>query len=231
MASRNNQPKVMSGRLAGMKFMQRAGGSPTTPSTPNERPTKKQRLSNGSALSTPSTPVEDQKRAGEVEREGYNKGETKWYLSFQAPPATKTESPLRIVSAGYSALDSGRRAQETDSDEEEGEDDQPTRPTLAGRRSFGKFNKKIEKQNNPDAEDSAAEEDEEEEEEDAEIEDDPTGVKALIAQGKKEAANRVRAERKAKKAADTAEAQRLARDRREKAVKLNKVTSISSGGG
>ncbi|EME43187.1 hypothetical protein DOTSEDRAFT_102348, partial [Dothistroma septosporum NZE10] len=223
-------PKVMSGRLAGMKFMQRAGGSPTTPSTPNERPTKKQRLSSGSALGTPSTPIEEQKRAGEIEAEGHDKGETKWYLSFQALQTTKTNSPLRVVSAGYSAIDSRRRVEQSDSAEEDDEDEGPARPTLTGRRSFGKFNRKVEKQNNPDAHGSASE-DADEDEEDADIKDDPTGVKALIAKGRKEAAGRVRAERKAKGAADSVEAQRLARDRRGKGVILNKVTSISSGGG
>lgn len=221
----------MSSRLAGMKFMQRAGAaSPKTPGTPAEPPSKKQRLSNGSSIRSPATPVdhaiaaEEQKRVDAVEKEAARKGETKWYLSFKAPQVETSESPLRIVSAGFSALDAGQDDEIRIAEE----DEETARPQVAGRKSFGNFGK-AEKKKADDDEDLSEGSESEEEEDDTE--DDPTGVKALIAQGRKEAADRVRAERKAKKAADTAEMQRLAEQRRKKGVNLNKVQSISSGGG
>ncbi len=65
------------------------------------------------------------------------------------------------------------------------------------------------------------------EDEDEDESDDPTGAKAFIAQSRKDASDRLRAERKAKKHADIAEALRLADERRQKQVNLNGVTSIS----
>ena len=134
--------------------MQRAAASPSSaPSTPEERPSKKQRLSNGSYNSTPaSTPrsevevvaealaAEEQKRSEAIEREGADRGETKWYLNFKDPQKPATQSPLRIVSAGYSTLD-GNNATSSSADEDQEEDH--TMP-VSGRRSFGKFNRKIE---------------------------------------------------------------------------------------
>jgi hypothetical protein len=61
-----------------------------------------------------------------------------------------------------------------------------------------------------------------------EDEDDPTA--ALIRQSRKEASEKARADRKAKKHAAQAESQRLAEVRRKKEIKLNRVTSISSAG-
>lgn len=233
MATPTSHGKAMSSRLAGMKFMQRAGASspntPTTPTTPAEPPSKKQRLSNGSSIRSPATPIdnaiaaEEQRRVEAVEKEAARKGETKWYLSFKAPQVEVSESPLRIVSAGFSALDAGRDDEPRIAEE----DEETARPQVAGRKSFGNFGKAEKKK--VDVEDLS--EGSESEEEEDEIEDDPTGVKTLITKGRKEAADRVRAERKAKKAADTAEMQRLAEQRRKKGVNLNKVQSISSGGG
>lgn len=213
----------MSSRLAGMKFMQRASAStPSTPNTPAEPPSKKQRLSNGSSIRSPATPVdvEERRRAEALEKEAARRGETKWYLSVREPQVQATESPLRIVSAGFSALDGGHEARDDEDDEE------TARPQVAGRKSFGNFNRAKQQKTDEDSEEDSDEDDEE-----GEIEDDPTGVNALIAQGRKEATDRARAERKAKKAAESAESQRLAEERRKKEVNLNKVHSISSGGG
>lgn len=133
--------------------MQRSGPSPSSsPSTPNEPSSKRQRTSNGSYNSTPSsTPradaqrleealaSEDRKRKEAVEREGAGRGETKWYLSFQERPVAQQETPLRIVSAGYSALDAAGRERSSEDEEQDN-----ARPQMQGRRSFGKFNTKIE---------------------------------------------------------------------------------------
>jgi len=155
MAQPNKQPKTMSSRLLTMKFMQRASASPSSsPNTPAEPPAKKQRLSSGSYTSSPlSTPTsdaqavqealaaEEQKRAEALEREAADRGESKWYLSFKEPQTPVAESPLHVVSAGYSTLDAAASARDRSS-EEEGTD--LVRPSFAGRKSFGKFNKVIE---------------------------------------------------------------------------------------
>lgn len=228
--------------------MQRASGASSTPSTPSgQPPSKKQRLSNGSFNASPSTPKsdaqamqeamasEERRRTAALDREALDRGDTKWYLSFQNPQSPATESPLRIVSAGFSALDAvdGRKDIESE-DEDEDEDEGLTRPQLPGRRSFGKFNKAVEKQQNPDMSSSDSESESEKDEEgdgDEDLSDDPTGAKALIAQTRKEAAEKARQERSAKRKAAKAESLRLAEERRKKQVKLNGLTSISGGGG
>ena len=146
MAPPNGTPKAMSSRLLNMKFMQRAAASDaSTPITPAEPAAKKQRLSNGSFKSTPvSTPQseaeaptpEEQRREEAFAREAAARGDSKWYLSFQEPQSPAVSSPLRIVSAGYGALDSAGVAREHSS---EGEENGEARPQTAGRRSFGKF--------------------------------------------------------------------------------------------
>jgi hypothetical protein len=214
MAASGKQSKIMSSRLAGMKFMQRTGASPATPSTPSTPagpPSKKQRLSNGGAIASPvSGPVD-------------SSDETKWYLSFRAPQLHPAASPLRVVSAGFSTLDA-RGRDDVSSEEEETE---APRPQMPGRKSFGKFNKKLEKQQNPQLSSSSSGSESSADDEDAD-DDDPTGVvKALI----KDASERARAERKEKKKAALVEAQKLAEQRRKRDVNLNKVTSISNGGG
>lgn len=73
---------------------------------------------------------------------------------------------------------------------------------------------------------SASDDDQEDDES-----DDPTGAKAMIAQSRKEAGDKARAARKSKRKEDRAEAAHLADERRNKQVKLNRLTSISGGGG
>lgn len=74
------------------------------------------------------------------EREAAAKGETKWYLSVKQAAKPTEQSPLRIISTGYGALDSGRGAQYSDSEEEE--EDAPVTTNAPGRMNFGNFNKK-----------------------------------------------------------------------------------------
>ncbi|KAI5365079.1 Putative M-phase phosphoprotein [Septoria linicola] len=223
MATNGRPNKVMSSRLAGMKFMQRSG--PPSPATTSEPPSKKQRLSTGAAkaspASTPNTPLDSPSGAAQ--------DDSKWYLSFRAPQAPAVESPLRIVQAGYATLDSTTRDNDLSS-----EDERPTRPLMPGRKSFGKFNKVIEKQNNPDLSSSSSESEssDNEDQDDGEDAGDPTGVDGLIAQGRKEATERAKAERKAKRKAEKEASQKLAEQRRKKEVNLNRTpTSISNGGG
>ena len=132
--------------------MQRAGGAPSSsPSTPSEPPIKRQRLSNGSVKSThsstphhgaqplPNPPAgEEQKRTQVANNEAADRGESKWYLSFKEPQAPTVDSPIRIVSAGYSMLDAIKDRSSED------ENELQASQQIKGRRSFGKFNRTIE---------------------------------------------------------------------------------------
>jgi hypothetical protein len=131
-----------------VQFMQRSGASePPKPGTPEQPSTKRQRMSNGTYNSSPgSTPgsekptfytPEEKKRMEASEREAAAKGETKWYLSVQQAPKPTEQSPLRIISTGYGALDSGKGAQYSDS-----EDEAPQTTDAPGRMNFGNFNRK-----------------------------------------------------------------------------------------
>lgn len=240
MATPAKTHKAMSSRLAGMKFMQR-GAAASPPSSPMEPAAKKQRLSSGSFNTSPApsphsdnaaleqaVAAQERKRAEAVAREGEMKGETKWYLSVQTPQRPAVESPLRILSAGYAALDSPDRIYRPDSDVEDEDEDSP-RPNMPGRISFGKFGRTEKKKA---AEDESSSVDDSEDDPDGQDDDgkDLSGVDSLIAQGRKEAAARIRAERKAEKRAAQAEALRLAERRRAKELDLNRPTSISNAG-
>jgi hypothetical protein len=74
-----------------------------------------------------------------------------------------------------------------------------------------------------------SEDDSEEDDDDDNDDDDPTA--ALIKQSRKEALEKARADRRAKKQAAQAESHRLAETRRKKEIKLNRISSISSAGG
>ena len=69
------------------------------------------------------------------------------------------------------------------------------------------------------------EDDEEESEEDSSDDDDPASE--LIRASRHEAAERAKAERKAKKRAEKAESEKLAKKRKKTEVKLNGLTSLS----
>jgi hypothetical protein len=125
--------------------MQRASAStPTTPTTPDgSRPSK--RIKTEAAI-TPdarafqeAAAAEEAKKNAFIERAAAEAGETKWVLSLSDNKQTTATPALRIVEAGYGAIDSGAPIPESDDDEEE-----ERSAGMAGRRSFGKFNKAVE---------------------------------------------------------------------------------------
>lgn len=226
--------------------MQRAAASSpsASPSTPSEPPSKRQRLSTGASQTTSTAEAqlvrdalaaEELKRSQAIARAAADAGESKWVLSYHEDQPAAVQTPLRIVSAGYSTIDSAKSASQSAGDDE---DREAARPSLPGRRSFGKFNKTIERQQNPDLSSSSSESDKDsdedsdadEDEEDDDDDDDPTGSKTMIHQMRKDAADRIRSERKAKRKADKAESARLAAERRTKEVNLNRSGGISNGG-
>ncbi|KAF2716547.1 hypothetical protein K431DRAFT_289327 [Polychaeton citri CBS 116435] len=240
----NGGSKTMSNRLMGMKFMQRGAlATPSTPSTPETRPSKKQRLSDGSALSTPvSTPsaAPDGPTTpgdyGSVAAE--RDADTKWHLSFQQPIKATTQSPLSIVTAGYSYIDNASVLQDESSDDT---DDGSAAAAASGvevmgRRSFGNFKSKdnIHSKRNEDTYSDRDSEDSESES-GGDDSDDPTGAKSLIRESRKAAADKLRTERSAKRKSDNVEVDKMAAERRKKQIKMNKglpiTGGISSGGG
>ena len=139
------------------QFMQRAAASPnsSSPSTPSQPPSKKQRLSSGGA--TPATPssdaraiqealaAEELKRQQALDRQAADAGETKWVLSYQEVKAKTREAPMRIVTAGYGSIDSAAavRAMRANIDSDS-EDEGSAARKIQGRRSFGRFNRAVE---------------------------------------------------------------------------------------
>ncbi|KEQ83091.1 hypothetical protein M438DRAFT_346730 [Aureobasidium pullulans EXF-150] len=221
--------KNMSSRLLNMKFMQRASAStPTTPTTPDgTRPSKRQRTE---AAVDPdvrafqeAAAAEEAKKNAFIERAAAEAGETKWVLSVSDDKPQNTASSLRIVEAGYGAIDSGAPIPESDDEEEE------QSAGMAGRRSFGKFNKAVERQHNPDLSSSESEDDEDDEEsESSEDDEDLSEADLLIKAERKEAAAKLRAERKQQRKAEEARTKQMAERRRSRDINLNKVGGISN---
>lgn len=125
--------------------MQRAAASPASSpvTTPDHRSAKRQRLSNGSFQSSPiATPgsdaeaiqqvlaAEERKRQEAIDREAAKRGETKWYLDVKSPQQAQAPG-VRIVSAGYAALDNDNVEQQDDNNE--------ISTPQSGRRKFGTF--------------------------------------------------------------------------------------------
>lgn len=143
------QKGTASTRLLGMKFMQRAaasGNQSSAPSTPDGRPAKRARLSNGTG--TPSTPgLSDQQRlqAAQAEEElqrsavmarlAAEAGETHWVLNVKEPRAK--DAPMNIIQAGFADLDS---VDDESSDSEDANNGATTR-FVAGRMVFGQLKK------------------------------------------------------------------------------------------
>ena len=77
--------------------------------------------------------AEEAKRAEALERQQTEAGETKWVLSFRKEERPGDEEALRVDKVGYEGIDALQ-----------GHEDEPWRPAMVGRRSFGRFNKALE---------------------------------------------------------------------------------------
>ena len=207
---------------------------------------------------------EEKKRQQAVERAAADAGETRWALSFQEEPIdTKADGrtdnmALRIVQKGYAEIDWDNeptsdylhpvanrdnvdyKTRDTEGDADQiGGHDVPLREygELVGRRSFGRFNKSVERRQDPNYESSSSSEasstpstgSEDSQDEGSERDSgdsDPT--ERLIRTG---AAQQARAERQAKKKASKGEVHSQAKDLKSKNISLNRLSSISAGGG
>jgi hypothetical protein len=101
-----------------------------SPTTPNGPPSKKKRMSDGSAVaSTPGTPdheilqsalaAEEKKRQEALDKAAQYTGETKWVLSYHDPMDGKREDALDVRQAGFAELDA---------DDSSEDDEEPARP-------------------------------------------------------------------------------------------------------
>ena len=125
------------------QFMQRAAAStpPSAPQLQSRSPhipySKRQKVSvTPSSTSAPPSDLqliqvaltqEAEKREKAVERLAEDAGETKWVLSTVDGEEQTSLGGLRIVETGYSTIDQ-----------------EAWRPSVVGRRSFGKFNRELE---------------------------------------------------------------------------------------
>lgn len=211
--------------------MQRAAASAPSPptDTTSEPTTKRQKTSHSSSRADSGADLramqaavaaEDLKRTQALDRQAAEAGDTKWTLQGVTPAHGYGEG-LNVVNAAYGLIDA--RPVIGEGKGEEVEDAGVRRPQLLGRKSFGSFGQKSEtakqKKTQDDNTDSSSD--------DASNSDDEAGEPRGT---NSEATDQLRAKRKARKEADKAEALQLSERRRNKAVKLNKVTSISSGG-
>ncbi|KAI4733273.1 hypothetical protein E4T50_16171 [Aureobasidium sp. EXF-12298] len=223
--------KNMSSRLLNMKFMQRASAStPTTPTTPDgTRPSKRiktEAVDPDVRAFQEAAAAEEAKKNAFIERAAAEAGETKWVLSVSDDKSETAGPGLRIVEAGYGAIDSGAPIPESDDDEEEEQS-----AGMAGRRSFGKFNKAVERQHNPDLSSSESEHDSDassDSDSDSEDDEDLDEAELLLKAERKEAAAKLRAERKTQRKAEEVKSKQMAERRRSRDINLNKVGGISN---
>jgi hypothetical protein len=131
--------------------MQRAAAAnvdSSTPSTPDGRPAKRARMSNGNSL--PTTPVlsndqerlrkaqaeEEAQRSAVMARIAAEAGETHWVLNVKEPQVP--DAPLNIIQAGFADLDA--IGNDTESEDEKYNENATTR-FVEGRMVFGQVSR------------------------------------------------------------------------------------------
>ncbi|KAI9726091.1 MAG: hypothetical protein M1828_002099 [Chrysothrix sp. TS-e1954] len=242
--ARSAQPeKTMSSRLSGMKFMQRSTAPPAQASsvdTPSEPSTKRRKLEkeqyehSHTAVVDETAIAEAGKLRKVLEQQAEDAGDTKWQFNLDLPLQEPQLSGVRFASASYATLDHATAIPIQSNDVV---NDHSGRPSN-GRLSYGRFNKIIERAQNPDTYPSSGSEDgdssprstggsdSDKDSSNIELEyADPT-ERARSSQAAQAAREKRRATRKAREA----EQSLLADRRRSKEVKLNNLSSISSGG-
>ena len=216
--------------------MQRAATANSSPSTPsNESPSKRMRLSNGTAsTTTPSSThaavraalaVEEEQRIRALEKHVADSGETRWVLSVQDTPRIK--DGLHFVTAGFGDID---RLDDDDAtpavrqlNGTEGEEER-----TSGRRVFGKMKrparpaKDYDEKDASDSGSSASNSGSEDQ--------DPAAQ--LIREARRDAAARKLEDLRSKRKGGSEQQARVDENRRpKKEINLNKLTGISSGRG
>ena len=228
-----------------MKFMQRAAasgpaspGSPAQPGTPDsankrqklDSPPNVNDLANHKAIQD-AIEAEDRRIQAAVDKAAADAGDTRWTLNFTQAAKPQPAGTMRVQQMSFANIDRAPaviRAME---------DDEGDKALAGGRRSFGKFNRKLEKQIDPEAESSSSEDDSEEEddgkgdyEHDSDISDGEDAMDQLIRTERDAAARKAKEERREKRRKEKKELERLAKNRKGKEVNLNSLSSISGGG-
>ena len=205
--------------------MQRASGSASTPPTTPNHVSKRQRISSGSSKAvsniTPRSASgngDGNTLGGAEEGEGKARNdeapdETEWYLSIPKLPSPANQPPLRVVSAGYSVLDSVNDATNTAGGIDASGSERRRRTT--GRLSFG--GKRTNGNESPTT-DSTDQNDKEDVRNGLE---DPSSAADFIAAVRKEAGDKARAERKAKRKLEQTAFAQQGKERRQKQMKMN----------
>ncbi|KAI9760423.1 MAG: hypothetical protein M1835_000180 [Candelina submexicana] len=237
--STSKPPKTMSSRLLTMKFMQRAAAAASTPttstSTPSTEPSpKRQKLSVSNTSSAPSSDLqavraavaaEEAVRSAAIERQAAEAGETRWVLSFLDGESNGVgHGRLRIINDGYSGIDGGRGVE--DAFIEDGDEAEGWREKVVGRRSFGRFNRALEK-TQPHTHRSSSPVSSTTTSHSSPRSSRSSSAEAPTPSEKSKAAARLS---KKERIAKHKEAKALATKRKSKEVKLNTLTSISGGG-
>ncbi|KAI9723059.1 MAG: hypothetical protein M1812_001508 [Candelaria pacifica] len=250
-------PKTMSSKLLTMKFMQRAAAShpsttnPLTPTSPSSEPSSKRRkISNNHTPNVPNSDLqavraavaaEEAVRSAAIEKQAAEAGETRWVFSFQDGGGNGVENRrLKIVEDGFAGIDSGRGI-EIASMEDEEDEGQGWREKVVGRRSFGRFNRALEKSSNPtqttsptssstsSSSHTSSKPDNNNNNNNNNNNESPTPSDAENPSPTEQSKAATRALKKRRKA-EREEAKTLAKKRKSKEVKLNTLTSISGGG-
>lgn len=228
-----------------MKFMQRAAASsPNTPSSPGQPGTpesanKRQKLdslpnvndiANHKAIQD-AIEAEDKRVQAAVDKAAADAGDTRWVLNFEDKPKPQPAGTMRVQQMSFANIDRAPAVIRSM------DDDEGDKALAGGRRSFGKFNRKLEKQIDPEAESSSEDDSEESEddgkgdyEHDSDISDGEDAMDQLIRTERDAAARKAKEERKEKRRKEKKELARLAASRKGKEVNLNSLSSISGGG-
>ncbi|KAK4190446.1 hypothetical protein QBC35DRAFT_490389 [Podospora australis] len=256
--AKQSTPKTMSSRLMTMKFMQRGAAaaaaatpeaaSPATPKSEEPSSSKRRKFSHApsSVASTPATPLYDQKaiqealeeeekkRLAAVEKRAAELGDSHWVLpGVSAKPKSK---PLNVVQVGFAQIDyTGSTSAYSDNPFEESS-------ALPPQPQFRRFNlkkpeaEKKEKKDDDDSDGSSDADSDDNSDDDNSAEDRKRGGRGQ-ARGRRDtldgsATKRARSSvsLSSKREEERKKAQQLAGKRRQKEVKLNQLSSISSSG-
>lgn len=259
-----NSPSNTSGPPSKRQRLSNGSSQPSSHNSAPAKSTPRNRASDRHAVQA-ALEEEERKRQAALDRAAADAGETRWVLSFQEEPRRVAEkadgksAELRVIKKGYAEIDwrsekacSGAEStvngeddvgdkdpQEPNSEEDANNDDSyRTFGDMVGRRSFGRFNKSIERHQNPGYESSSAsskssaasssgsEHSEDDKDEDGDGDVDPVG--SLI---RSAAPASARDERKAKKKAANGVSVDQAASRQDLPVNLGRLSSISAGGG
>ncbi|TQS38789.1 hypothetical protein Golomagni_00696 [Golovinomyces magnicellulatus] len=236
-----NAPKSMSSRLLTMKFMQRAAVPPVVqaPTTDERSPKRRKKESDSTSLRQDVDSFTDQnymllaiaeekkKSLAALDKLAAESGDTRWVLNYKDQECPSSATSLRVVYTGYAGLDGPSSLNVAMNEYEE-------KPTMIGRRSFGEFNKVLERQKNlRDDEglgsgsegDENAHKNSSESEISASDENDPTS--RLIKNTRRELATKSKAELKAKNNDTNRDVGQRSKKRRQTEVSLNHLTSLS----